>query len=414
MISNNIRHKISSISKGLSDLKLTVVGNDSALQLIDIAIEIFASIKKIAEIDIVLLSKKMDSIFDFIRVVDEIKEFFSSEKVGFKSSSGRQVFGINNINRLQKDTFSLLELIQSISSNESTKDEKEIKQELSLKNNQLLKNEKRFDELAASFKKQHGETIRVSQEKAEQLLTFLSSSVKESEQKVSNTLSIIQSSVSEYKDELGTLGNKITEIETTQKEQIQAFKDEYEKAKQEIETKKNEINELLKIASEGVIAGSFDEGAISEKRIADNLRYGSLGCMLGIIIIAIFTFVESTKFGFDWENTILRAVLIFILSIPATYLSRESSKHRKQEYNLHQTALDLKTIDPFLRSLPEAEQIKLRVNLVESLFGSKKQNSIEKDTYHTDSSELFMEFLKKLDFRKQAPNETSSTPRVTK
>ncbi|MEI8642743.1 hypothetical protein P4S56_00435 [Pseudoalteromonas sp. Hal056] len=391
MVSNEIRYKVRALEKGLSDLTTILQNSDSddIKVLLERASEINSRIRRILTSEGSLIEESRTYIEHFILTIDQIRDYCQEKKLVFRSASGRQIFGVSTLKKLSNDALELLKLINLSLHGEQGAEKKE----------KIIidKSESRFDELAASFKKQHAETMRESQIKIDKLLETLSSSVMESQNKVTSKFSVIEGTINEYKVEIGELGSSLRNIEKFQQKQLFDVKAAYEEAEKEIKSKKEQINEQLKIASEGVIAGSFDNGAISERRSANYLRGGSLFCMLLIVIIAFTTFMESTKYGFDWESTIFRVVLIFILSIPAAYLSRESSKHRQQEHNLHQTALDLKTIDPYIKSIPEPEQTKLRVSLVESILNKKTSNLPYEDSFPVNSHELLLEFIKKID-----------------
>lgn len=391
MVSNEVRYKVRALEKGLSDLALNLQrsNNNDIKLMLEKALGINARIQRILTSDSFLIEETKAYIEQFIKTIDEISDYCQEQNLVFRSASGRQVHGVSTLKKLANDALELFKLI-----------------DLSLRGEQLVetkekitidKSESRFDELAASFKKQHADTMRQSQKKVDKLLETLSSSVVESQNKAISKFSVIESTINEYKAEIGELGNSLRNIEEFQTRQLKDATTLYKEAELEIRDSKEQINEQLKIASEGVIASSFDKGAVSERRSANILRGSSLFCMLLIVIIAFTTFMESTKYGFDWESTVFRVVLIFILSIPATYLSRESAKHRQQEHNLHQTALDLKTIDPYIKSIPEPDQTKLRIRLVESILNKKTSNSLSQDSFPINSHEILMELIKKMD-----------------
>lgn len=169
----------------------------------------------------------------------------------------------------------------------------------------------------------------------------------------------------------------------------------------ELEEKKEQMDEVLGHTANRVMANDYDSSAVSEKKSADWLRYGSLGCMAIIVFIVCYSFYDSTHSGFNWESSIFRTILVFILSIPAAYLSRESTKHREQQYNYHHTALDLKAITPYIASLPEADQNRIKISIAERIFASRQTNVTQPESFPLNTQDLMMELIKKIDLSKK-------------
>lgn len=206
--------------------------------------------------------------------------------------------------------------------------------------------------------------------------------------------------------------SKINEVEIATENNLKALhtkanviEELYETTLTELEEKKEQMDEVLGHTANRVMANDYDSSALSEKESADWLRYGSLGCMAIIVFIVCYSFYDSTHSGFEWESSIFRTVLVFILSIPAAYLSRESTKHREQQYNYHHTALDLKAITPYIASLPEADQNRIKISIAERIFASRQTNVAQQDSFPLNTQELMMELIKKVDIRDKPKNE---------
>lgn len=122
-----------------------------------------------------------------------------------------------------------------------------------------------------------------------------------------------------------------------------------------------------------------------------------------IVLVVGYSFWETTNSDFNWQNSIFRIVLAFMLSAPAAYLARESAKHREQQYAHQQTSLDLKAIEPYIASLPEDEQHKIKIEIAGRLFGAKDLSKVSVDPYPANTHEIAMEIIKKLDLNKREP-----------
>ncbi|TMN39087.1 hypothetical protein [Pseudoalteromonas sp. S2755] len=165
----------------------------------------------------------------------------------------------------------------------------------------------------------------------------------------------------------------------------------------QVDEKISTIEDLLSVTSQKVIANDFSESAKTEKIAADYTRYGSLAFMTLIVGIVCYTFWDLAKFGLDWQESIFRTVLIFALSVPAAYLSRESTKHRQQQYSFHQTALELTTITPYISSLDLEAQQEIKTAIAHKLFGHRQ--SEQTDSFPLNTQEIIIELIKKLDIK---------------
>ncbi|MBE0378502.1 hypothetical protein [Pseudoalteromonas prydzensis] len=183
---------------------------------------------------------------------------------------------------------------------------------------------------------------------------------------------------------------------------VETLRDKFDSTIADLNSKSLQMDDLLGQSANRTMAQDFDTSALHERKAANGLRYGSIGCMIIIIGIVCYSFYDSTDSGFDWESSIFRTVLVFILSIPAAYLSRESAKHREQQYNYHRTALDLKVITPYISSLPEEDQNRLKISIAERIFASRQTNVAQQESFPLNTQELMMELIKKVDVsRKQ-------------
>jgi hypothetical protein len=217
----------------------------------------------------------------------------------------------------------------------------------------------------------------------------------------------------DFENKLSSIDEQCIELKTKLKNIRDDFdsdlvrvNDLYKEAELVIEDKVTQLDGLLSHASNRVMADDYELSAAEEKKTANWLRFGSLACMTVIIGIVCYSFYDSTHSGFDWESSIFRTVLVFILSIPAAYLSRESTKHREQQYNYHHTALDLKAITPYIASLPEADQNRIKISIAERIFASRQTNVAQQESFPLNTQDLMMELIKKVDFKKEDKKDT--------
>jgi len=197
--------------------------------------------------------------------------------------------------------------------------------------------------------------------------------------------------VSELREQLGEL-KQVAQVE------IDKITQAYSDAQADITAKTDDINRVTGQAAARMIAGDYEGSAAMEKETADNLRLGALACMLLIVGVLGWAVLESTIATFEWERFLSKVSLVFLLGVPATYLARESAKHREQQYHHLQTSLDMKAISPFLASLPDEAQHKLKADIASRIFGGRDFSKVSNDPYPLNTHEIIMKLIDKVDF----------------
>ena len=199
----------------------------------------------------------------------------------------------------------------------------------------------------------------------------------------------------ESEGKVNSLKKEIEALEEIYKNKLSSISIAYEEELKAINDKNTQLDTLLGNAASRVIVAEYADSADQEKVAADWLRRGSLLCMALIVGIAGYSFIESMHQSFDLSNSLLRLGLVFLLSVPATYLARESTKHRQQQYTHLQTSLDLKAINPYIASLPEEEQHKIKSEIAQRIFAPKDFQSISNESYPINSQEVIMALISK-------------------
>lgn len=212
--------------------------------------------------------------------------------------------------------------------------------------------------------------------------------------------------IDENNTRLSDFEKKLKSLENIATAEIQKITQAYEAAKSDIDEKTNHINRVTGQAAARMIAGDYEGSAADEKRAADNLRSLALTCMLLIVGLLGWAVFESTSAAFEWDRFLSKISLVFLLGVPAAYLARESAKHREQQYHHLQTSLDMKAISPFLASLPEDEQHKLKATIATRIFGGKDFSKVGSDPYPINTQEIIMKFLEKAEFSSKPSKET--------
>ncbi|MFT7430362.1 MAG: hypothetical protein ACI971_000814, partial [Colwellia sp.] len=207
---------------------------------------------------------------------------------------------------------------------------------------------------------------------------------------------------SENESRVSILSEGLKSLEAEVSETLQRTEKLFDDSILKFNEKEKQIDEILSHATGETIAGDFAVSAVDERTMANNLRYASILCMVLIVIVVGYSFWETTTASFKWESSVFRIVLAILLSVPAAYLARESAKHREQQYNHLQTSLDLKSITPYLASLPDGMQHDLKVDIANRIFATKNFSKVGADPYPLNMHEILMELIKKLDISKDS------------
>lgn len=229
--------------------------------------------------------------------------------------------------------------------------------------------------------------------RARELIRQMAGQVLEVERIKNTTAEVISRTDADVKN----LINRVDGIESLADEKISNIDRLYEDSLRSVIDKEEQVNQVLGHLSGRAISGDFENNAANEKSMANNLRYASVFCMFLVVLIAGYSFFESTKDGFDWGSQISRFLLMLLITVPAAYLARESERHRRQHYNYLQKSLDLKTITPFLASLPEEEQHRIKAKIAGKLFISTEMAASSLESFPINTQELILELLKKIE-----------------
>lgn len=184
---------------------------------------------------------------------------------------------------------------------------------------------------------------------------------------------------------------------------------EFEAAKQDIGSRRAELASFVGLVTGEAITASYQKSAETEKRSADVLRQFAIFFMLLVFFAVVFAYVESAKTP-DLSTSIFRLVLASVLSIPAAYLARESAKHRKQQYEYAQIALDVQAITPYIASLPDELQHKLKEEMAARIFVAKSFAHVTKESYPINIQELIVGLVNAAAQRESKSGESTAKP----
>ncbi|NCI45032.1 hypothetical protein [Sediminibacterium soli] len=139
-----------------------------------------------------------------------------------------------------------------------------------------------------------------------------------------------------------------------------------------LNSKLAEANKIVNIVGNVGVTGNYQNIADENKKSADNFRSIALAFMIIMSGLLIWSIIEISKNGeFNLYKSLVRILAAAVLTYPAVYAARESTKHRKLETQNRNLELELASIGPFIELLPEDKKQKIKEELVNKYFGNQ-------------------------------------------
>ncbi|ARV13351.1 hypothetical protein BTO09_13820 [Gilvibacter sp. SZ-19] len=191
-------------------------------------------------------------------------------------------------------------------------------------------------------------------------------------------LKSVEEKLKEKKEEIDNLNSSFEEqyendrSDFTEKlnEQVKEIKASTDDLVKYLEQKKSEASKIVNVIGNIGATGNFQKIANDHKKDANLWRVIAIVFMAGLSGLIIWAIIGLGDSEFDWTKSLIRIVAAAALSYPATYASRESSKHRKLENFNRKLELELSSIEAFIELLPEEKKQDIKEKLAEKYFGS--------------------------------------------
>lgn len=201
-----------------------------------------------------------------------------------------------------------------------------------------------------------------------------------------NNSSTFEAENKKFNDNIEADRKTFKELIDTDKE---AYKKEYEKQKSDLESqtaetiqslqsKLEEAKNIVNIVGDVGVTGNYQKIAEQHKKSANFFRWVALGFMVLMSGLLIYSIIELSSADFNLYKSLVRILAASVLTYPAIYASRESTKHRNLETQNRNLELELASIGPFIELLPEAKKETIKEELVKKYFG--QQTNIHSDT----------------------------------
>ncbi|OUM34738.1 hypothetical protein B8W72_09755 [Pseudomonas putida] len=239
-------------------------------------------------------------------------------------------------------------------------------------------------------------------------LATVKKELREASAEHSNQILLTTKEIASTRTQLSDIEQEISALRRMTGNEMQNVLNTTQETLSYLSEKRKEIDGLLEDSASRVIAVDYQKSAAVEKKAADNFRYGAIVCMILICIMLTEITINTLSSDFEWQRTLIRISLVFLFSVPAAYLARESAKHREQQYHFQQTSLDTKAIAPFISSLPDEEQHKIKSAVATKLFAGRDFSKFGSDPFPINIQELLIEISKKIDLSERNSKKTNS------
>lgn len=185
----------------------------------------------------------------------------------------------------------------------------------------------------------------------------------------------IDKEISSFKSELGEQrSNIVNNIEELVGEELKRSKKKIDNHVADFKSVNAEVHSLLEISSSDVLANNHLQQAKDEKKIADFLRLSGFIFLAAATIFACFEINKLIdKAGeISIMFVFVRLLIIFLLTTPAIYILKESSRHRSDERKYRNIGIQLATVNSYLDSFSAVEKGQIKKDLTASFFGNSE------------------------------------------
>jgi D-ribose pyranose/furanose isomerase RbsD len=145
-----------------------------------------------------------------------------------------------------------------------------------------------------------------------------------------------------------------------------------------LEQKLAEANKIVNIVGNVGVTGNYQKIANQHNKSANFFRWVALGFMIVMSGLLIYSIIELSNSDFNLYKSLVRILAAAVLTYPAIYAARESTRHRALETQNRNIELELASIGPFIELLPEDKKQSIKEGLVEKYFGKSHQTEGDK------------------------------------
>lgn len=160
--------------------------------------------------------------------------------------------------------------------------------------------------------------------------------------------------------------------------------------------KLGEAKKIVNIIGNVGVTGNYQNIANQHNRSADFFRWVALFFMVVMSGLLIWSILDLSTGEFNVYKSLVRILAAAVLTYPAVYASRESTRHRNLETRNRNLELELASMGPFIELLPEDKKQKIKEDLVNKYFGNHSTGADKNDESEDVSINVMEKLLKAL------------------
>lgn len=160
------------------------------------------------------------------------------------------------------------------------------------------------------------------------------------------------------------------ELQTKSDKLTSEFQEQFDKTSVILQLKLNEASKIVSIIGDVAVTGNYQRIANDHRQSANIWRIIAIIFMGIMSLCVLWSIIDLSVSTFDFSKSIVRILAAAVLTYPAIYASRESSKHRNLETHNRNLELELAAVGPFIEMLPEESKQKIKLELVNRYFGN--------------------------------------------
>ncbi|QIO09945.1 hypothetical protein [Acinetobacter lanii] len=209
--------------------------------------------------------------------------------------------------------------------------------------------------------------------------------------------------LNDFKKEISKVTNTLNNLNVENdnleriKNSLSSSLTESEDILKDLKDKKAFLNNLTDEITNSEIKTLYDKIHEDEKTLADLYRNWALGifAIVGIILVLGFMNISIQNWNhlkdssyihipLGWES-LIKTLMLFSLTTPAWYLTRESSKHRKVAYKAQMLGTELASFPLYVREFKDEDRLELRKQLADRFFGQELYSDVKNSTSSDNS-----------------------------
>jgi hypothetical protein len=165
---------------------------------------------------------------------------------------------------------------------------------------------------------------------------------------------------------------------------------------QSLEDTRTKVAKIYGSIGNEALTGDYKRTANSNEIAANTLRRGAIIALTGMAgLIAVVAFSAGVG-SVSWDVAIFRLTAAIALAAFATYLARESTKHRAVADKMRRLELELASIDSFTAFLPDEQRNALKGELARKYFANHPEPDVSESIRFRDVMKEARAFIRAL------------------